>query len=96
MIFIFKWNKNEQTINVDLLISYNKHFSGTIFSITMVTVRLMRNGIPCHSRDKAAINSYEEAVPRIIMERCLLGLYRDSYHNEWRKNIYSRTFEFLS
>ena len=40
----------------------------------MVMVRLMRNGIPCHSRDKAAINSYEEAVPRIIMERCLLGL----------------------
>ena len=47
-----------------------------------VGIGLMRDGIPCHSRDKAAINSYKGALPRIIMGRRLLGFCKGGVISE--------------
>ena len=47
----------------------------------------MRDGIPCHSRDKAAINSYKGALPRIIMGRRLLGFCKGGVISEGIFNL---------
>ena len=53
----------------------------------LVGIGIMRDGIPCHSRDKAAINSYEEALPRIIMDRRLLGFCKVGIISEGISNL---------
>ena len=53
----------------------------------LVEIGIMRDGIPCHSRDKAAINSYKGALPRIIMGRRLLGFCKGGVISEGIFNL---------
>ena len=53
----------------------------------LVRIGIMRDGIPCHSRDKAAINSYKGALPRIIMGRRLLGFCKGGVISEGIFNL---------
>ena len=53
----------------------------------LVEIGIMRDGIPYHSRDKAAINSYKGALPRIIMGRRLLGFCKGGVISEGIFNL---------